>query len=218
MNLAQAIVESRPKPQDAIKPRWATVVSMVPLRIRFDGEDNQLNLKPVDLVGVSLNDRVWCQLYAGQVFIIGVKGGLTNAFGIMHKTDGFQNNSTGGVAINMDWQNAVLMGGMGAQAGGGYGELQIQKSAWYQVDAGLYMTGGSLGINRVAVRRWKPSDGFKNVATAAYNHTSGSPDEMVFMSKPIYFEAGNNVSLVMYGPTDTWGTGDGGTFLSIREL
>ena len=217
MNLAQAIVESRPKAQDAIKPRWATVTSTSPLRIRFDGEDNQLNLKPVDLVGVNVNDRVWCQLYAGQVFIIGIKGGLTNAFGIMHKTDGFQSNSASGVAINMDWQNAVLMGGMGSQAAGGYGELQIQKSAWYQVDAMLYMTGGSLGVNRMAVRRWR--GGFSNVATVAYNHTNAAIDEQVYMSKPIYFQAGDNVGLVMYGPTDTWGnSGLGGTFLSIREL
>lgn len=79
MNLAKAIVGSMPKPQDTIKPRWATVVSVVPLRIRFDGEDNPLNLTPVDLVGVSLNDRVWCQLYAGQVLIVGKFGGVIPA-------------------------------------------------------------------------------------------------------------------------------------------
>lgn len=82
MNLAKAIVESMPKPQDTIKPRWATVTSASPLRIRFDGEDNPLNLTPVDLVGVSLNDRVWCQLYAGQVFIIGINGGKSVIIGI----------------------------------------------------------------------------------------------------------------------------------------
>lgn len=73
---AKAIIAAMPEQKQGLQPRWATVTQLSPLRIRFDGESEQLVLTPVDLVGVKLNDRVWTLIYAGQVLIVGRYSGL----------------------------------------------------------------------------------------------------------------------------------------------
>lgn len=142
---------------------------------------------------------------------------VAKAFGIMHKTNGFQNNNaTTNVRISLDWQNAVLTG-VGAQAGTGGGELVIQKSAWYQVNAGYYMTGGAVGVNRVYLMRG-PSNPV-DIGWAIYDHKVGANDDITYLSKPFYLEAGSTLWLEMRGPTPTWGNAEEkGTFLSVSEL
>jgi len=51
---------------------WATVTQASPLRVRLDGETDPLPMTPSTLVpGLTVGDRVWCQLEGGQVVVIG---------------------------------------------------------------------------------------------------------------------------------------------------
>lgn len=70
-DVAKAIIDALPRLPQGLEPRWGTVTQIGPIRVRFDGETDPLQVDPVDLVGVSLNSRVWCLLYAGQVFLVG---------------------------------------------------------------------------------------------------------------------------------------------------
>lgn len=67
--LADILLPAGPAPQGAFY--WATVTSVSPLQVRLDGETVPLNIKPVTLVyGLSVGDRVWCQLNKRQLLII----------------------------------------------------------------------------------------------------------------------------------------------------
>lgn len=82
--VAKAIIAAMPQFEHGLTPRWATVTSISPLRIRFDGEDSPLSLEPITLAGnLEVDDRVWCQMHAGQVFIMGTlpKPVVTDVFG-----------------------------------------------------------------------------------------------------------------------------------------
>lgn len=51
---------------------WAAVTQESPLRVRVDGETDPLPVTPSTLVaGLIVGDRVWCQLEAGQVVVVG---------------------------------------------------------------------------------------------------------------------------------------------------
>lgn len=56
--------------------RWATVMTVSPLRIRFDGDGTTLAVTPDTLVGkVQSGDRVWAQLHGRRIVVIGRAGG-----------------------------------------------------------------------------------------------------------------------------------------------
>jgi hypothetical protein len=56
--------------------RWATVSSVNPLRIRYDGELDPLAVPVLDLVGgLAVGSRVWTNLYNSQVYLVGKPGG-----------------------------------------------------------------------------------------------------------------------------------------------
>lgn len=88
MRAAKAIIRALPARVEGIVPRWATVTSVAPLRVRFDGETDPLNLRPVDLVGARLGDRVWTLRAAGQLFLVGRPGGAPSRAGIIEAFGG----------------------------------------------------------------------------------------------------------------------------------
>lgn len=55
--------------------RWATVTSVDPIRIRFDGDTTPTPVTPSSLVHVSPGARVWVQFHARMMIILGVSGG-----------------------------------------------------------------------------------------------------------------------------------------------
>lgn len=53
--------------------RWATVTSTSPLRVRFDGPGDPLDITPevFEHVTITLGARVWCQLHGRALIIHG---------------------------------------------------------------------------------------------------------------------------------------------------
>lgn len=51
--------------------RWATVTSVSPTRIRFDGEPEPLASEPVKLAPVAVGNRVWVQIHGRAMIILG---------------------------------------------------------------------------------------------------------------------------------------------------
>lgn len=72
-NPFDGLLEPPPPPMDTY--RFATVTSTSPLRIRLDGDDDPVASTPVTLAVVSISDRVWVQLHAKQLIILGVVNG-----------------------------------------------------------------------------------------------------------------------------------------------
>ena len=214
MNLAQSIIAAMPTPAESIKPRWATVTSMDPLRVRFDGEENPLALTPINLANAKTEDRVWTMTFAGQVFIVGRH--RAKAMGIMYKTDGDQ--ATGlQVAIGFDYAHAVLQGGMSAGPGGsGKGELIVPRTGWYQATAYCYLK-GLVGFNVYQVATW--TNGWDAKASLNIHKTDGSNDQSFYIHAPVYLTKGSIVTMIMSGSAGTWGGPDrNGTFLQLMEL
>jgi len=55
--------------------RWGTITGTSPLRVRLDGDTNELPTTPDTLIdGLEVNDRVRCEI-SGRVIIIGRAGG-----------------------------------------------------------------------------------------------------------------------------------------------
>lgn len=55
---------------------WATVATTNPLTVRLDGDDDPLELTPVNLAGkLSVGNRVWAQMAGKRVVILGLNGG-----------------------------------------------------------------------------------------------------------------------------------------------
>lgn len=213
MNLAQSIIAAMPTPAESIKPRWATVTSMDPLRVRFDGEENPLALTPINLANAKTEDRVWTMTFAGQVFIVGRH--RAKAMGIMYKTDGFQDNGTN-VLVKLDYANASLQGGIRAGQGGtGKGELIVPRTGWYRVTANFYMTGKN-GTNSLSVVMWD-NGAWKRIAANLAGKTT--LDQTTNYTVPLYLTSGCVITLMMNGPTATWGTSEKlGTYIMVEEL
>lgn len=51
--------------------RWATVTSVAPLRIRFDGDTAPVASEPDTLVMVQVGQRVWVQIHGRMMIILG---------------------------------------------------------------------------------------------------------------------------------------------------
>ena len=60
--------EPGPKPDTY---RWATVTSVSPMRIRFDGEPEPLASEPVKLAPVAVGNRVWVQIHGRAMISLG---------------------------------------------------------------------------------------------------------------------------------------------------
>ena len=54
---------------------WGVVTSTTPLRVRLDGDTDELDITPTTLAVVTTGDRVWCQLYGAdtrkQLIVLG---------------------------------------------------------------------------------------------------------------------------------------------------
>lgn len=60
------------------KFRWATVTQVSPLRIRLDGDTDELPVTPDSLVApaaLAVNVRVWVQLYGRRLIVLGAANG-----------------------------------------------------------------------------------------------------------------------------------------------
>lgn len=63
-----------PPPEPLLKPRWATVTSVSPLRVRRDGEANPVRVTS-GVYGLAVNDRVWTVLTGGRLIVVLRAGG-----------------------------------------------------------------------------------------------------------------------------------------------
>lgn len=74
----QQLLPTTPQEAPIRDPRWATVTQLTPLRVRFDGEDDEHAATPTNLVGpLILDDRVWTCLVKKQRMITHKVGGTS---------------------------------------------------------------------------------------------------------------------------------------------
>lgn len=72
MRLPDLLAEPIWRTEQASAWRWATVLDVSPLQIRFDTQPDPIAATPLSLTsGLVIGDRVWCQLVEKQVIILG---------------------------------------------------------------------------------------------------------------------------------------------------
>lgn len=68
--------------KSSTKFQWGTIVTNLPLAVKFDGNTEPIDARPdtlVDPTSLWIGDRVWCQLEGRRVIIIGAAKGGTYA-------------------------------------------------------------------------------------------------------------------------------------------
>lgn len=137
------------------------------------------------------------------------------AMGIIYKTDGIQQGGIG-VDVVLDYQNAVLKGGMrSSSVSSNAGELIVPRAGWYMATANFYMTGPN-GQNKLTIIKW----GAQGSSIVSLNYAGKTTlDQTTNFSAPLYLLQGEAIALRMSGPSATWGTNDKiGTSLTLIEL
>lgn len=69
MDKMDFLLESPPQSKSSF--RWATVTSVSPVRVRFDGDPSPTPATPTSLTPVVVGDRVWVQLHGRMMLILG---------------------------------------------------------------------------------------------------------------------------------------------------
>lgn len=101
--------------------RWATVTSVGPIRIRFDGDSAALAVTPewiVAGVSPSVGLRVWTQTFGRRVLVVGAGGpGASSAYSTTawHASHVM---TTGGAtwlttSVGVGWRNSIVLHGIG---------------------------------------------------------------------------------------------------------
>ena len=137
------------------------------------------------------------------------------AMGIIYKTDGIQESGTD-VNVTLDYQNAVLKGGMrSSSVSSNAGELIVPRAGWYMATANFYMTGRN-GQNKLTIIKF----GAQGLSIVSLNYAGKTTlDQTTNFSAPLYLLQGETIALRMSGPSATWGTYDKiGTSLTLIEL
>lgn len=151
------------------KFRWGTVAFNNPLSIRLDGETSPIGISPdslIDPASLLVGDRVWCQLVAKRVVVIGTaKGGSS------------------------PWV-ACTLGGQGVLGGSGSSQHHVRKlsGGLIEISLDLAFNGGSGSM--MILPTWAQPNKTLRYACASNSGASGSPHIDVWTTATLYGTTG----------------------------